>query len=101
MAALPDKVRWLTVDGDIYQAIMWQRELPFIQCPIEAVPVNAMRQAVPRHLESDVTRAAFGHMSPGKLQRLAAGSYIDASKARHDDLDACAACRKASARLDS
>ncbi len=97
----PQYVRWSTVDGDIYQAMMWQRELPFIQCSVHVVSVNAMRRAIPRHLVHDVTHAAFGHMSPGKLQRLAAEGYIDASKARHDDTHACAACTEANASLES
>jgi hypothetical protein len=61
---VPQYVRWVTADGDIYQAMMWQRNLPFIQCPVDVVPVNAMRRAIPRLLAHDVTHAAFGLMSP-------------------------------------
>jgi hypothetical protein len=97
----PHYVRWVTDDGDIYQAMMWQRELPFIQCHVDVVPVNAIRRAIPKHLGYDVTYATFGHMSHGKLQHLVAEGYIDESKARHDDTHACAACTEANARLES
>jgi hypothetical protein len=78
----------------------WRSNLPFIQCPVDLVSVNAMRRAIPRDLAYDVTHAAFGRMSPGKLQRLAAESYIDTSEARHDDRHACAACTEANASLE-
>jgi hypothetical protein len=97
----PQCVRWATADGDIFQAMIWRSNLPFTQCPVDGVPVNAMRRAIPRDLEYDVTHAAFGHMSPGKLQRLAAEGYIDTSKASHDDSHACAACNGANASLES
>jgi hypothetical protein len=57
--AAPQYVRGVTADGDIYQAMMWQRHLRFIQYPEDVVTFNAMRHDIPQHLAHGLTKCCI------------------------------------------
>jgi hypothetical protein len=97
----PSHIRWPNESGDIYQALLWRRNLPYIKCCTDAVQVNTIRRALPPGLGYDVVHATFGLMGQAKLKQLVEEGYVDASKICVGKEYSCAACEEANAKLES
>jgi hypothetical protein len=97
----PSHVRWPSVSGAVYQAMLWRRNLPYIKCWTANVSVHAIRRVSPTGLGYQAIHASFGHMGQAKMQRLVSEGYVDASKLCTESGFACAACEEANAKLDS
>jgi hypothetical protein len=97
----PSHIRWPNEPGDIYQATLWRRNLPYTKCCTDAVQVNTIRRALPPGLGYDVVHATFGHMGQAKLKQLVEEGYDDASITCAGKEHSCAACEEANAKLES
>jgi hypothetical protein len=97
----PSHVRWPAARGDVYQAMLWRRNLPYIKCCTLDVQVHTIRRIMPPGLSYDVIHATFGHMGQAKLKQLVAEGYVAASKLCTDKGYACVACEEANAKKES
>jgi hypothetical protein len=97
----PSHIRWPNNTGDTYQAMLWCRNLLYIECCSGAVQVDTIRRALPPGLGYDGVHATFGHMEQAKLKQLVSEAYVDASKICAGKHCSCLACEEANAKLES